>query len=96
MIHVDYLKCGKGLLLAGLVPVMLLMLHICAFSPGVKCWAFQLAVAIGVSLMLAVQCNKLRLLIIASFVFKFALLESLDEAAGNMPLVSLAFSFVLL
>ena len=96
MIYMDCLKYGKGLLLASLIPASLLILLACSLPPGAKCWTFHLTVAIGSLLMLASKLLWLRVLIIVSFMLKFALVESLDERAGSMPVVSMLFAFILL
>ena len=96
MIYMDCVKYGKGLLLASLIPAMLMLLSICALPPSTKCWAFQLAVAMGGLLVAMTRLRWLRALVITSFVLKFALVESFDEQVGNMPVVSLIFTFILL
>lgn len=92
----DCLKYGKGLLLASLIPTSLLILLTCSLAPDTKCWTFHLIVAVGCLLVLASKLMWLRLLIIASFLLKFAVVESLDERAGSMPMVSMLYAFILL
>ncbi|GEM_PF-3481310 len=96
MIYMDCLKYGKGLLLASLIPTSLLILLTCSLPPDAKCWAFHLIVAVGSLLVLSSKLLWLRVLIIASFIIKFALVESLDERAGSMPVVSMLYAFILL
>ena len=38
----------------------------------------------------------IRVLVVASFMLKFAALEALDEKAGSMPFVSILYAFILL
>jgi hypothetical protein len=96
VIVMDCLKYGKGLLLASLIPMMLALLYVSTLPAAIKCCAFQLALAMGMLVALSTRWRGLRLLIVLSFMLKFAALEALDEKAGSMPLISLLYTFILL
>ncbi|MBD8613067.1 hypothetical protein [Pseudomonas rhizosphaerae] len=96
MIVMDCVKYGKGLLLASLIPVMLTLLYISTLPAAIKCCAFQLSLALGTLVLLSTRLPWVRVLVVLSFMLKFAALEALDEKAGSMPLVSILYAFILL
>jgi hypothetical protein len=96
VIVMDCVKYGKGLLLASLIPVMLALLYVSTLPAAIKCCAFQLALALGMLLLLWTRRLWVRVLVVVSFMLKFAALEALDEKAGSMPFVSILYAFILL